>query len=84
MSPGFSFDYFSPLDGLTQVFVWESSIFVLLSSIFGEEWTVRIGLIGEGRWWEGVWTEEDVYDFASAAVRSRTTAVRPDMAKPFD
>ncbi|KZV71117.1 hypothetical protein PENSPDRAFT_751986 [Peniophora sp. CONT] len=67
MSAEFSFDYFSALDGLAQVFVSESSRFVLISSVFGEEWTVRLGLVGEGRWWEGVWSEEDVFDFASAA-----------------
>ncbi|VDB91651.1 unnamed protein product [Peniophora sp. CBMAI 1063] len=63
----FSIDYFSALDGLTQVFLVGSTRFVFLSSVFGEEWTVRLGLVGDGRWYEGVWNAEDVSAFASAA-----------------
>lgn len=81
MPAGFSFDYFSASDGLTQVFVWKSTRFVLLSSIFGEKWTIRFGLTGDGRWVEGIWSEEYVSDFASAAVRIATTTSPGTMAQ---
>ncbi|KAI0314450.1 hypothetical protein OF83DRAFT_450721 [Amylostereum chailletii] len=60
MSDKFSFAHFVTLHGLTQLLSSSSSRFVLASSVSSDAWTVHIGLAGDGRWWEGYWSEEDV------------------------
>jgi hypothetical protein len=68
MPDEFSFEQFSGLDGLvvTQASTVLSSRIVILSSVSSDTWRLRLGSLGEGRWWEGIWSEEDVY---SAIVR---------------
>ncbi|KAI0027893.1 hypothetical protein K488DRAFT_90338 [Vararia minispora EC-137] len=74
MPDAFSFDLFANLDGLIRLFSFRSVRFVLLSSITTDEWMLRLGTVGEGTWWEGTWSEEDVLAIADG--RGRSTGVR--------
>jgi len=71
MSDNFSFDYFTRLEGLIQLFSCKSSRFVLLSSVSPDAWTVKLGQISDGKWWEGVWSEEDVLGIAGQNVSAK-------------
>ncbi|PBK81918.1 hypothetical protein ARMGADRAFT_1090840 [Armillaria gallica] len=57
MSP---FANFSCLDELIQVVYQDVNRFVVLSNVSSTEWTIHLGLTGEGRWWRGRWQDADL------------------------
>ena len=53
---------FSCLDELVQVIYQSIHKFVVLSTVSQDEWHVHLGLAGsEGRWWHGIWKNEDIH-----------------------
>lgn len=59
MSPNV-WESFSCLDELIQVLYESVSRLVIISAVADDLWTVHVGLVGEGRWWRGAWTEKDI------------------------
>ncbi|KAK0195681.1 hypothetical protein F5146DRAFT_1026617 [Armillaria mellea] len=57
MSP---FANFSCLNELIQVVYQDVNRFVVLSNVSSTEWTIHLGLTGEGRWWRGRWQDADL------------------------
>ncbi|KAI0082040.1 hypothetical protein K474DRAFT_1681735 [Panus rudis PR-1116 ss-1] len=55
--------YFNGLDELIQLIYQGAHKFVLLSSVDSTNWTLHLGLTGEGRWFKGKWTESDIHKF---------------------
>ena len=62
------FDSFASLDEIIQVIYQGADRFVVLSNVeFGPlraGWDIHVGLVDEGRWWKGRWTEKDVENIA--------------------
>ncbi|KAL0579768.1 hypothetical protein V5O48_002262 [Marasmius crinis-equi] len=52
---------FGCLDELVQVIYQGINRFVLLSNVDDEQWTCKLGLAGEGKWWSGSWKESDIH-----------------------
>ena len=57
-------EIFGELDDLAQVIYQGFECFVLLSRVSARTWTIHLGLVGEGRWWAGSWSGNDILQIA--------------------
>lgn len=55
--------HFGAVDELIQLIYQGSNKFVLLSAVCSVHWSVHLGLTGSGRWWNGQWSERDIFKF---------------------
>lgn len=56
--------HFIGLDERIQLHYQGSSRFVILSKVTDDAWIVHLGLAREGRWWKGLWEEDDILEIA--------------------